>query len=595
MPTLIRTEIPWSSAYLIVGVAWVWGCMAVPLLAVWFAFIDLGGWPLNDDPFYAKPVAYWAAGNGFQWARQGGALTASSVTHVLTGMLSVIGREFSYRPLFLVCIVQQSFGAATLYFIAKALRLSFGMAVLASLTLMFFPLYFGHAFTFMTDGPATAWSCIACVCLAWGGIKEDWRWLCVGSVAVGWGYWIRQTNGLLILAPLIALSLRRWQPVFSSRQGVRQFAAVFFGFGIACLLFETGQILPSSLGRVGDIAPSAELGYSKRLLIATYGFLLLFGWFVIPWLPMLVREAVRATKQLTSASRHTCMVVSGIVLLGGLSPLLLTQGRACITNSTGTFLQNGHFGPIFLSDMDEPGRWGELDGVAWPLWVWTLLSAVSLLSSGAIAWWVAWTGVQWFSRPEFAADSRVAAALGFLLMTGLSAVAVLFFVEPHMDRYWLFLFPALIISLLLIAAKCEWQPMRLDLAWGATWVFLHLGMSIVFTHDMLAWNDTRWRFVNGELAAGLPAEKIDGGRDVNAWLRLDEDANTLPRQGDTSAWWSGKATIALAVGQRPGWHEVTRLPWKSWATGRTHHLLVLERNNSNDSTVPKILEIERSQ
>ncbi len=133
MPTLIRTEeIPWSPAYLIVGVAWVWGCMAVPLLAVWFAFIDLGGWPLNDDPFYAKPVAYWAAGNGIQWARQGGALTASSVTHVLTGMLSVIGREFSYRPLFLVCIAQQSFGAATLYFIAKSLRLSFGMAVLAS-------------------------------------------------------------------------------------------------------------------------------------------------------------------------------------------------------------------------------------------------------------------------------------------------------------------------------------------------------------------------------------------------------------------------------------------------------------------------------
>ncbi len=297
---------------------------------------------------------------------------------------------------------------------------------------------------------------------------------------------------------------------------------------------------------------------------------------------------------MTLASRRICQAIASLALFVSLLPLVLTQGRACITNSTGAFIQNGHFGPIFLSDMDEPGRWGELGGVEWPLWVWTTLSGLALMSIGAIAWWVAWTAVQWCSRTTHAADSRLVAALGLLLMTGLSAVAILFFVEPHMDRYLLFLFPPLIITWLLIAAKCEWRLSRFAIGWAAMWMALNVGISVVFTHDMLAWNDTRWRFVNAQLAAGLPAEQLDAGRDVNAWLRLDEDADTLPRKGDASKWWSGRANIALAVGQRPGWHEVDRLPWNAWATGREHHLVVLERNESKESSSFVSLDTESS-
>jgi hypothetical protein len=120
-------------------------------------------------------------------------------------------------------------------------------------------------------------------------------------------------------------------------------------------------------------------------------------------------------------------------------------------------------------------------------------------------------------------------------------------------------------------------------------------MSLAFTHDMLAWNDVRWRFVNEQLASGVKAESIDGGRDVNAWLRLDEDPNTSARTGDTSKWWSGRATIAIAIGNRPGWHEVQRLPWFAWATGgTTHHLLVLERDALECSTNSNSIQTESS-
>jgi hypothetical protein len=559
------------------------------MLVVWFAFAPLGGWPLNDDPFYAKPIAFWAAGEGLLWVRQQGALTASSAAHVFTGLLGSSNQEFSYRTLFLVCIAQQALGAAAIFILARSLALSVGFAILASMTLALFPLYFGHAFTFMTDGPATAWSSIACACLVWGILKQDWRWLCLGSCAIGWGYWTRQTNGLLILAPLFAMGFHRWGTLKSQSLSLHHYVAVVAGASIAFFLLETGWIMPSSLVRITDIAPSPETGYAKRVVIAAYGFLLLAGWYAIPWLPLLVHEAARARTQMASGIRRLCMGAALFVLLVGGSPLAMTWGRACITISTGTFIQNGHYGPVFLSDMDVPGRWGELGGVAWPLWIWTSLSFLALLSISSVSWWVVWTGVHCIHRSKYATDIRLTAALGLAAMVGLSVLAILFFVEPHMDRYWLFLFPAMVISWLLLAAKCEWRMSRFAFAWAVLWMFLHFGVSVVFTHDMLTWNDVRWKFVNAKLASGMPAERIDAGRDVNAWLRLDEDADSMPRLGDTGPWWSGRATIALAVGQRPGWHEIDRLPWSAWATCREHHLLVLERGQSKNLSGPKRL------
>ena len=52
-------------------------------------------------------------------------------------------------------------------------------------------------------------------------------------------------------------------------------------------------------------------------------------------------------------------------------------------------------------------------------------------------------------------------------------------------------------------------------------------MSVVFTHDMLAWNNARWSWVNNRLDHGFEARDIDAGRDVNAWLRMDEDENLI--------------------------------------------------------------------
>ncbi|MCC6511959.1 MAG: glycosyltransferase family 39 protein [Pirellulaceae bacterium] len=577
-----------------------WAGLAAPWLALWYWFSELGGWPLNDDPFYAKPLAFWASDGRWQLVRQYDELTASSVAHIVTGGLAVWGRDFGYRALFLVCLLQQAMGAAALYWLGRHLSLDRRLSVLAALTLICFPLYFGHGFTFMTDGPAAAWSAIALVCLLAGLMRRHVPLLVIGALATGWGYWIRQTNGLILLAGLAAwcllfvpgwvnrslrtqslpssggLSSASTSPTVSHGTPLWPLCLMLSLVGCAVGLLESGWLIPSSASRVKDIAPQTGEGYWKQLAIATYGWLLLAGWFAVAWVPLFYRQAVLASRSLSLRSRRLCVCVAAFVLLVGLSPLVATSGRAHITNSTGAFIQNAHFGPIFLSDMDLPGRWGDLCGVAWPAWVWQCLSVLSIVGAACLAWWAAWnTSQAWTTMLTGHTEPLIACGLACLVMIGASVTAIVLFVEPHMDRYWLFLMPVLAIWWLLMAAHGRWQLTRPAIAWALLWLGVNLAGATIFTHDMLAWNNARWQFVNAHLAAGHSADSIDAGRDVNAWLRMDEDPRTSARPGDSSPWWSGRASLAIASGPRPGWHTYSQLPWPAWATGQTHHLLVL--------------------
>lgn len=579
-----------------------------PFLAAWIVLSGLGGWPQNDDPFYGRPVKFYVDEARFQLVRQYGELTASSLGHIASGAAFCSLTDFSYRNLFLVCIIQQILGGIAIYAACRWLKLESWFSVIIALALCAFPLYFGHAFTFMTDGPATAWASIACCALLIGLIDSRYGWLAVASIAIAYGYWIRQTNLLICAIPVLALPilLRRGETLDFREQGMRPtaFSPKRFVGWIACLgpalvsviLLESGYVIHPSSERIDDIAPDAmSLVRLKEMVIGAYGFCLLLGWLCIPLLPWLIGEMRNASldcqnehvssdgnaRKLSHGQRTLSWALGIIVCIALFVPFAATSGRACITNATGAFIQNGHFGPIFLSDMDEPGRWSDLGGVSWPLWLWQFLTVLSIATCASLAWWSAWTVGQLFSDWRLGKTSDKRVTVGFALLGTIIAsyVLVLVFVQPLMDRYWMFLFPPTLLWLALLASVHRWKMNGIRLAWACSWLVAMLGMSLVFTHDLLAWNNARWQFVNEQLSHGTLPHQLDAGRDVNAWLRMREDSDTSSRAGDNSKWWSGHATRCIAVGPRPGWKEVDHLPWASWATGRTHHLLVLENTD----------------
>lgn len=584
---------------------------ALPWLIPWFGFAGLGGWPSNDDPYYAKPLANWAEDGQWQWVRQYGALTASSVAHVFAGLVTTLGDSFSYRSLYLICIFQQALGVAMLFWFSRRLELPLRFALGLAAGLAFFPLYYGHAFTFMTDGPATAFAAIGLTVGMWGIVRRDWRWLFASSLAIAWGYWIRQTDLLILLVPLATLWLTKAQAGPNQSGKAILTLSLIAPAAIAIAVFEWGGWMPGSVTRVEDVAPKFDQDYWHQAAIGAYGWLLICGWFGLPWLVAFLSEAKKASRDLTPKARWACHLGAVLVGLLALVPFLATSGRASLTSATGNFIQNAHIGPIFTSDMDEPGRWGSLNGVEWPFWIWQSLSLLSLLTIAVMAWWGMWTICRAWAccsqRREaqsvsektesdsdnalpMAKNSQEAMAFGALACLAAIAcgvVVIVFLIEPHMDRYWLFLLPILSVWWVLLAALRRWTLSAPAMLWAGMWLIGHLTMSVVFTHDMLAWNNARWSWVNNRLDNGFEARDIDGGRDVNAWLRMDEDVNTFARPGDPSPWWSGFATWAIATGPRPGWQIAERLPWDSWATGKTHELLVLKRIAEEPPSDPK--------
>ncbi|MFO1064568.1 MAG: methyltransferase domain-containing protein [Pirellulales bacterium] len=536
----------------------------MPWIATAFALAGLHPHPSNDDPFYAKPV-YWACVEGrYESALQGGRLTASSAAHVAAGISFCQVFGWSFSTLCAACIVQQAFGAVSIYMLLCDLAVDKRTTMCGAAALMLSPWYFCHAYTFMTDGPACAWVCVALFAFVRGAVRRQPAWWCLGSVGLSWGMWIRQTDAVLVIVPLSILLIERLRRTWTVPFSLKMLGMLVpFAFALAAL--ESGLLLESSVSRASDVLAKTPLGSRmKELVVCYYGLILLIGLFLLPLTPLWLSSAPTRDRPSVpgrparNSLRHVCIAASTILLL---TPLSITRGGACVTNSTGPFIQNGHLGPIFLSDMDEPGRWGELAGVAWPMVVWQSLT-VAAVAVVVAAFTCLWDRLRCpGSRDSMERMRRT--IITACVVTGCAYVLLVsLLVGAIMDRYWLFLLPlAVVVLLTAVGTSGSDHKVRGVLATAVPHYTCALLLAVVWLfncvmiHDHWSWNHARWQQIDRWVQQGYAPESFDGGRDVNAWLRLDEDPHTHPRPGDSSPWWSGRGKWRsqpdrVQVGQR---------------------------------------------
>jgi hypothetical protein len=395
-----------------------------------------------------------------------------------------------------------------------------------------------------------------------GFVTARLRWLFFCSAAVSWGFWTRQTNLVHIGAPLATLAvitLWRRNPFRAVPGAVNLLALPAASF----LLMESGWLVHDDLERIGVVTwKEAGAPQLRQMALSAYRMILILGTVGWPLLPVLWSAVRQQLPKCSLKERRCCLIVSVLVTGLAATPFLATRGRACLTTSTGTAIQNAHIGPVLLADQFEPGRWGDLGGVAWPTIVWQVLTVCSFCVVGLLVWWLTWLLLRW--RSLF--DEFQALPLLALSFVGAGSVGAAFYVgimSITFDRYWLLLFPILLTWLALIARLCDLKLPRAALAaTSVVFAVLYAG-NVIFVHDHLAWNNQRWQQVHAWLAEGVPVTDIDGGTEVNGWFRLAEDPYSRDREGDNSLWWSGFATRCIAVGPRPGWIETGRLSWTS--------------------------------
>ncbi|MEZ6126529.1 MAG: hypothetical protein R3C49_25690 [Planctomycetaceae bacterium] len=546
--------------------------VGAPLFLTWLCFADLGGYPSNDDPFYGRPAKIFADEFRYQVVRQSGELAASSAAHVFFGGLLSTVFGFSYRTLFLAVIIQLWLAGMAVTRIFRRAGCGEDFSLLCAAIFLLNPLSFGHGFTFMTDGPAMAWVVFA-VALFQKGLREGSdSALIAGSIAAGVAFWMRQTHILIVGFPVASLLVAAIAYGERKRVIQRLMLAVTPAL-LSVLLFESGWIVFGDSGRVHTVFPATI--DVRQLVIDVYGLTLLIGFLTLPLLPT-VASTVRIQWQ---AGHRFSAYASAIAIAAAMVAMISTSGRAVLTSATGTLLQNAHLGPIFLSDFENPARWGDMGGVSWPLIVWQGITVAAVVNFGLLAGSLL-AAIRQIHSDSNAVDSAI--TVGLLICACPIVVLILNVSTGVLDRYWLLLLP--IVFCLIAECTGRGSAFAAHLAGPVirTVGLLLLGliavMSIVFVHDFLTWNQTRWAQTQQWLNDGLQAQDFDGGRDINAWYRSAEDTDTMAREGDSSGWWSGLATRALSIGPRDGWHQISELKWSAWATGREHSILILHRD-----------------
>jgi hypothetical protein len=575
---------------------WAGLCVGVPLLLSWMCFAELKGYPTNDDPFYGRPAQILADESRFQLVRQAGELSASSVMHILIGGGLAWLTGFSYRSLFLAVIWQLWLAAAMLYLMAREGGCNRWFAFFWASVFLANPLSVAHAFTFMTDAPAMSWGMIAVYGFRRGLVKtiasgRTGKWLWIGSVAVGIAFWMRQTHVLLCAFPVGGLCWLWYRQQLTPRQVAWAVLASLVPATVAVLLFESGWLVfgdnvVGDEGRLHTILPTGVDWYQTAINV--YGAGILIGFLLLPVWPVLIAQGWASPWGLAELPKWSGKVATGMALSIGalwIFPLVATRGAACLTSATGSVLSNAHFGPIFLSDFENSERWGDMGGVAWPGWIWAGLTALAILNLATGFGRLIPTVISWFQVKQ----TRVPrAALTFgLFSAAVPIILVVLSVRTGVqDRYWMLLLPIVFASVPEMVGARQRNGLGRDAVSrvvqgsACALLLLQFGFSMVMARDFLVWNRLRWEQVETWLETGLLPEEIDGGRDINAWYRSAEDYETMPREGDNSTWWSGRAHRALSIGPREGWEEVGQLHWRAWATGREHAIMLLRQESS---------------
>lgn len=575
-------------------------CIVIFWTIVWIAFRSIEKYPNHDDFIYGRSAKIFTDSSEIVRIRAGTpdvdgkvAAGASSIFQtVVSGTLCKFF-GFSYDRLIFHVWLQNQFGVLSVYGISRLFNGSAFRSFFLSLLTATCPFVLGHSFTFMTDGVALAWNFIAIYAALAGILRKNIYLTIVGVVCCSFAVLCRQT-GIFILAIPVGVLLLESIGRGEWKSGLIRsiaFAVVplFCLFGLQHVLFDRAN-LPSITSNNPMILQ--ENAY-RLLTLNAYHAALILGWFLLPLLPYMFLK----TKSVVTKSIESGFVSKSILALFWIFPatLLILKPGIYITNATGYFVQNGHFGPILLSDAYDPGLWGDMGAVEWNPIVWQTLTYFSLVSALSFAFYVAGRVFQILkTKPMNVYDSSFIAGV---LVLAAAVVALCSMPFAMFDRYWMTCYPILILLVSVLqnsgdADECaaiertnlpppSYKKMgRIAFVTGI-WLplFFQTYLSIVYTHDMLVFNEARWKLFERKLQDVQKPELIDGGYAVNGWYRSESDSDLGSSNEKSGVWWNRDAVYFLAIAPRDGMSVVDEEPWTNRSAWASRKILLLKKDD----------------
>ncbi|MEM9930155.1 MAG: hypothetical protein AAF840_10075, partial [Bacteroidota bacterium] len=520
-----------------------YGCWLLALLVV----EPVGEFPLNDDWAYALSVKNWLETGQFgiiDWPAM--SLFAQIVWG--TAWAKVFG--FSFTILRVSTLVLAGIALGCFERVLTDLAFSAWQRTLVLLTIIFNPLFFHLAASFMTDVPF-----LSCCLLAsygyWRYFKaEHWAWGLFALTGCVAAILIRQLGLLLPVAFGMAAVLYRpnWRSIAFAIAGV----LVTYG-SLQVFLWYLDQTsgIPSTFASIDSVLPLLQPGRIWRRSQQVMGFYPLYlGGYLLPL-------TVCALKWRAPASQLLPFLLS-IPLVGYY--VWLCWDRLPLWNT----IYDWGIGPVSLPDFvgghSLLSVLSSQQGLA--------LKLTAALGALLLLWTLA-GGVRrgWPKLRQPTAAS--AFKLGVVFFLG----SYLFYLQLNPFNFDRYMLPLLVFTTFLLPRFSTRNSWRSGIALVA---LLPLALfSTAGTHDYFAWTRVRWQALAALESEGVFPNEIDGGFEYNGWHQTH---HRNPRHGQSKSWWYvDQDRYAIAFSPFKDYRVKSTHPFHRYLTWGQDTVLVLER------------------
>jgi hypothetical protein len=548
------------------------------LFGVWLVAeicaMPFGNFPLNDDWNYAVSVK--------QLLEQG-RLTitvwslAASLTHILTGALVTSVFGFSFEALRMTSVVWAVVGGLCFYKLLR--RYATDDPVLATIAtgcLIFNPIYFELANTFMTDVPFVALSLLSMLFLFRAVDLADWRYAGIASATTTAACLMRQVGLVIpISSALVALSIkdeapksRRWMtallPLVVSIVAVVAFQAWFHSSGVQSFSYITETAyLKQRFGQ--GIVPLA-IDALKLLMIA----IIYLGLFIIPVTPLLLRQLKNMLNKqewtflMLLAGEMTVLIFGGLLYVHRMMPL------------GDNILFDFGVGPILTGGTLQPGYWETAHPIAWMVLTF-LATACGSIATGALVIFL-------LQRKRGLTFQPIVYLPLLIVVLHLTVICV----RGYFDRYLVFTLPFMLLALIGFCnsqsqGSRDWSNLELLPSVAALAAFMYFCSA--GTHDYFAFNRAKWESLEYlRKQAGVSPMLIDGGLEFNGWYSYQMEKATQNPDAKTAnngaqinfdpSMKHGDEFVVSLTGL-PGYRDVRQTTFERWlipSTGTIHVL-----------------------
>jgi hypothetical protein len=514
----------------------------LPVLAALFAagWYLVGAWrntPVIDDWVYAWSVEHFLRTGDLRVLEYSGTYP---VAQVLWGAAFGKLLGFSFATLHLATVTLSAIGCWAWYFTLRELDVDARDSLLATLALVFNPVFFALSFTFMTDTPFVSASNVAVYFLVSGARRDRASRIWIGCGFAVAAFLIRPLGVAIPIAALLVLAWRAprraWPPLCAIAAMTASWIVTTRTMGQA----DWQTIRMENLRWWTSISLSTYAGWNAHVLSET----------LFPLAPVLLAGL---------ASRRRAVITSAIVAAAIAIALSVTLREI----------------PSPLPDwqtwsLQDVGARAMLTGraatSAWSAQATPWLRGVSLLVIAAAILGLA--GVR-HNAPQNRRNAVLLMAIAALHLILINTLWL------YNDRYYIVFAP------LLAYLATRLGPLRLAIAGPllALWAVI----AVTGARDMLAVDDTAGAIARRLEASGAKPWEIDAGYAWNGWRLYAHPENLAPGgdpRSDVPFVTSDAASkYSIANSPQPGYEvmEIVPLPDATWQA--TRQLYVLSQRN----------------